>query len=348
MNSATLDDLMAFNDQLAALAEAGLPLDAGLAAGSTRVRDSLERINAVVARNMSRGETLDEALRLEDPSLPPRYQSLVQTGLRGGDISAPLRSTEQLAESVDETRHVVRSAFVYPLILCGLAYLGVIGLCLFVLPTIERMYETLQLQPGPAVGVLQLLRETMPVWIAVLPLVLLILAAWRLLGGTNNGATAGGAGSEHFSATSRSIFDERCAMFAAALARLLEQQVPFDEALRLAGSGCGDANLAAGAQALADGLNMGQSVDENSAAALRFPPFQRWVLWHSDASIGQAPALEAAAVIYRKSARRHAARARILAPALATAVIGGGAVLLYGLALFAPMVELLRSIALPN
>ena len=54
----TLDDFVAWNDQLAALVQAGVPLDFGLGASGADLTESLKRINAAVARRVSRGESL--------------------------------------------------------------------------------------------------------------------------------------------------------------------------------------------------------------------------------------------------------------------------------------------------
>jgi hypothetical protein len=49
--------------------------------------------------------------------------------------------------------------------------------------------------------------------------------------------------------------------------------------------------------------------------------------------------------MYRESAERRAARLRTLAPIVALVLFGGTVTLLYGLTLFVPVVELLRTLA---
>ena len=81
MPTASLDEFMALNDQLAALVEAGVPLDVDLGPRS-QAASTLERINALVARRVSQGASLTAALETDDKLLTPSYRSMVQLGLR--------------------------------------------------------------------------------------------------------------------------------------------------------------------------------------------------------------------------------------------------------------------------
>jgi type IV pilus assembly protein PilC len=344
MEQATLDDLMDMNEQLAALVAAGVPIDVGLASRPTP--ETLEKFNAALARGVSRGATLAEAVEGSRSAAPPTYLRTVQLAIRGGDFPAALAGSTQVAGLADESRSTIRLALFYPLILCLLAYVGLVGLCLYFVPTLEDMAEEFRVKPGPGLAVLQALRDSLPVWVWIPPVVLLLLFGWRRLWGlraASSGRVA--AWMSWLPGMSRAIADERCASLAASLSRLQLAGVPLDEALPLAAGACGDAGLIAGARALAEGLKTGQLPGDESRAAIVFPPFLRWALWHADESVGRGRALEIAADIYQKSAERRTARLRLLLPVVACAFLGGGVTLLYGLALFVPVVELLRSIS---
>ena len=70
VETASINDYQALNEQLAALVEAGVPLDAGLPTSGGSAAAILERINVTVARRMGRGETLAEALEGDDQEVP--------------------------------------------------------------------------------------------------------------------------------------------------------------------------------------------------------------------------------------------------------------------------------------
>jgi type II secretory pathway component PulF len=347
MEAATLDDFMAWNDELYALAQAGVPIDVDLGRGGMDAVGALEKINAAVARRVSQGATLAEAVQSNDQVVTPAYGSLVQFGLRSGNLAAALVGSNRLAESLDDLGHAVRQSILYPLVVCGLAYAGLVAFCLFFVPTLDDLHREMRLQPGAGLRVLQTLRETLPYWVAIPPAALALLAGWQMVSGSQHGLSRGLAARllRWLPGMSRAIHEQRCANFAETLATLLDAGAPLDEALRLAAGALGEASQADDVQALAASASAGTAIAEDSQAVLRLPPFLRYALWRADAGIGRERALRMAAGLYRDSSRRRAERVRIIAPLVLCVVFGGGATLLYGLALFVPVVEMLRSLA---
>jgi general secretion pathway protein F len=345
METAALHDFIALNDQLAALAKAGVPLDTGLGGPGEGMTELLGRINAAVAHRVSRGGSVTDALDDAEHFVPPQYRYLVQLGLRSGDMSAALDTSSQLAELVDDSRHIVSAAFFYPVLVCCLAYAGLVLFCLLLVPSLTGLVDSLGVSAGPALHLLQVLRDSMAYWVAVPPIALLLIVAWRW----SRRGSGGHAGRPPawLPGMSRALFHERCASFSAALAALVAADVPLDEGLPLAAGASGDVALRSGAGELAACLKQGQTPGDDSPGASRFPPFLRWALLHSEQTVGRARALEMAASVYRQSALRLAERVRIAAPILVCVVIGGGVTLLYGLALFLPVVEMLKAVALP-
>ncbi len=336
----TLDDLTALNDQLAALVEAGVPIDVGLEELGQDAAGSL-------ARRVARGESLAEAIESNENGVPVTYRSMVLRGLRSGDLNAALDGASRLANRVDDLRHVVRSAFAYPVILCALAYAGTIGFCLFFVPTLESTHENLRIPAGSGLRLLQSVRDTLPYWVAIPPVALLVFVEWQ-----RRTRSRGRFSVRRITSIlpwrrgeRRALFLLQCATFAETLAALTDRKVPLGEGLSIASGACGNASLAEAAHAIAASLEHGQSSPSDSRAAMRFPPFLRWVLLHSEESIGRSRALWMAADIYRKAAERRAERLRIVAPIVTCAVLGGGVTLLYGLALFVPVVQMLHALA---
>lgn len=346
MATATLDEYQAFNEHLAALAAAGVPLDLDLGAPHEGPTKTLERINATVARRVKRGESLTQALEDDDRDLPPSYRSLVQVGLHEGDLAAGLDESSEVAESALESRTRLASGFVYPLVVCALAYVGLLVLCLYFEPSLASLYRDVQLEPSSSLRVLEVLRTSLPYWSVIVPLVLVAIAVWLFRSRRRpavGDATSGLLG--WLPGMSKSLFQERCARFATMLAELLNDGVPLGQSLKIAGDGCGDTGLRGNAMRLAQAIDAGQLPADDSATAEQFPPFMRWAIWHSEEMTGRVRALEIAARMYRETAQRRAARFRTVAPVVLLVFVGGTATLLYGLALFLPMVQLLYGLA---
>jgi type II secretory pathway component PulF len=348
MDSASLDDIIAFNEQLAALTEAGISLDLALVGRHPSAEQALKRIQYTVTRRVNRGETLEEALEGEEEDVPASYRSLLQQGIRSGDFSEALIGSSRVAESLDESRHAMASACVYPLILCALAYIGLIGFCWYLVPVWQEMYQSASLTPGPGLRILQTVKDTLPYWVAVPPVLLILLLMVSRSKTLNRATNDPGSGLRigWLPGAKQALFQQRCSHFADSLGELLRVGTPLDVAVRIAGDASNDTTLSAGAHLLADDVACGGLPSDDSRAASLFPPFLRWAVWHADETTSRSSALRIASRLYREAADRRLERLRTLVPIALLVALGGIATLLYGLALFAPFVELLRSLSL--
>ena len=349
MNSDALDEFFTLNAQLSALVEAGVPIEVGPDTPAGGLTNSLERINAVVARRIRAGSPLDDAL--QDDAVPAWYRALILSGLRSRDMNVALTARSRVADAVEESRHITESAFFYPLVICIFAYVGLVGFCLYIVPTLESTYDEFQLAPSRGLRILIYLRDTLPYWVAVPPLLLALLMIARFVRKVRpsffphwyRGILP------RISGVSRSVSDERAAYFAESLASLEESEMPLDKALVVAAGACGDPDLAAGARALASTLSaVGEHVSTANASEVsrsRVRPFLRWAIVDSQATIGRARALQMAATVYRQSAARRMGGSRVIAPIVVLVILGGGVTLLYALTLFTPILHLLRALS---
>ena len=73
----------------------------------------------------------------------------------------------------------------------------------------------------------------------------------------------------------------------------------------------------------------------------------RWALFQSEPTVGRKRALQMAAALYRDASSHSMRRARIVAPIIGLVLLGGSVTLLYGLALFVPVVQMLKAVASP-
>ncbi len=80
-----LDDLIALNDEIAALVRAGVPLESGLAAVGAEMPGRLGKVATAWAARTARGEPLDQAIMQDAGQLPAAYRAVVQAGLAPGD-----------------------------------------------------------------------------------------------------------------------------------------------------------------------------------------------------------------------------------------------------------------------
>ena len=395
----TLDDLIAFNEELSALVRAGVPLEPTLSALGGDAEHQFARIHAAVGRRLSRGESLAAAIGAEDDALPAVYQQVVQAGLRCGSLPVALESLSRFARAATEMRNTIRSALIYPLLVICLAYVLFVVLLQTTLPTMFDLFQSFGVADGMVLGTCRYLARTMAVWVWLPPA---LFVACLLLG-----ARSGSGAARVFErmelmrwipGISGTVQDYHYSSFCELLSVLVEHQVPLGESLRLAGGACGSRRLERVARAMSERWERGELAargeraeaniagniaaniagtgtgDTRSAAAEpgrsggdRFPPFLEWILASpsncteagepdqqgtqgrshaaAGASVWPVPLLRLAADTYRSRAERRAAWLRTVLPWVACVVLGGGVTLWYCLAVFMPLVGLLRNLA---
>lgn len=346
MDTASLDDFMALNDQITALIRAQVPTGLELGSSGDQAAGTLEKINAAVARRVSRGESLADAIG-DEPTAPAAYRSVMQAGWRSGNVQQALDNSSRLAETAEESRYRTRAAFFYPLLVCALAAAGITGFCMFIAPALAGLYREFQIPESRTLRLLDSLEGTVPYLIIGGVLVLAMIGLASLLRGRY---VVGQRANRthwwsHVTGASRTHFHQRCANFCEQLITLLDAGVPLAEGVPLAADACGDRTLEEGARAYAVAQSQRSGAASEKRAARFFPPFLRWALWQTDDSMPPSQALRLAASVYRESAQRRAERSRIAIPIVACVILGGGATLLYGLALFLPITELLQALA---
>ncbi|WP_254512597.1 type II secretion system F family protein [Anatilimnocola floriformis] len=340
MKTATLPDIIALNDRLAAMAAAEVPLSRDLVRSNAELPTTLHEVSAAVSRRVEAGQTLEQSLAAEE-RLTPAYHLLLQISANSNDRGGALSRPQRLANSSENSAQILSRALTYPLIVCSLAYCGLALFCLYLVPTLEQLYGNLRIPTGWALRLLTGLRITLPYWIA-LPPVLLSLIVWLLRRQSNSGGwQQAGA---WLPGMRRVIREQQCSAFADSIANLLAAGMPFESALRLNIETSNDPifSRSLGASAASMTRNAHTAVED---AFVHLPPFLRWALFRSEPLLDRVSALRLAADLYYEAAQRRISRMRIAVPIVFSAVLGGGVTLLYALALFVPLAHLLRSIA---
>lgn len=327
MRNATLPDLFALNDRLAAMAAAEVPLPPRLSRVDGSLLSTLSETQAALSRRLSEGESFDQSLAGED-RLTPAYKLLLQLTANNDDRATALLGSQRLASSAANASQVLSRAFVYPLVVCSLAYGGFILSCLFLVPALEQLYANLHLPAGIALQCLSWLRATFVYWIALPPLALAALA-FQL---RSKRRAADYPLFSWWPGMQRVIREQQYSALADTLAQLLTAGLPFDDAWQLATTA--EASSARAGRSPADEISL-----------MSCPPFLRWALWHSEPQLPRVAALRLASDLYYDSAERQLARLRLVAPVVIGVFFGGSVTLLYALTLFVPLAQLLRTIA---
>ncbi len=135
------EDFLAFNEQLAQLASAGLPLERGLRliANDMRSRRLAETVRRI-ADEVERGRSLSEAFDAHREKFPPLYGQLVEAGVKTGNLHLVLLNLSRHVRLMGRLRETFWRAAAYPLVVL-LALAVVAGLIsIIIVPQFEQMY----------------------------------------------------------------------------------------------------------------------------------------------------------------------------------------------------------------
>jgi type II secretory pathway component PulF len=244
-------------------------------------------------------------------------------------------------------RQTIRSALIVPIIICMLAYSLFVGSCLFLWPEYDPVLADTGSEGGAVFHVMRWLREWLPVWVAIPPVLLTALFFHWFRSRFSRTVSSRGLPTlwRWFPGVSQVATDQDCASLSELLALMVEHDVPLHEALRLAAGASGDNRLKSSAAQMASEAEQGQSLTQDSAAARDLPPFLRWALTSSTEADGLADTLRIAANTYRHRAQRRAEWLRVTMPTLTCIVLAGGVTLLYCLSVFGPFIRLIRDLS---
>jgi general secretion pathway protein F len=344
----SIDQLVALNEEIAALVRAGIPLDRGLLEAGRDVRGRLGRIAAALGRRLGRGESLVEALHAEEASIPPLYRAVVEAGTRAGRLPVALEGMARYVRGYSEARVAIGLALWYPLVVLALAYALFVGLVMVVVPRFVQAFDALGLIVVAPLRWLEWAGRSVESWWLAGPIVLVVLLLVWVRSGTTSGFRARiWNGLRLFPWMGSLLADYEAANFCELLALLLEHRVPYPSALSLAAESTGDPRLVRAAGAVAEALTQGAPPATALEAAGRgaFPPMLRWVLSTGSAQGSLVAALGNLAEVYRKRAKFQAEKLHVLLPTLLMIVLGAGATLFYGLSLFVPLSNMLRELS---
>jgi type IV pilus assembly protein PilC len=178
----SLADLTFFNDQLAALTKAGLPLEQGLRQMASDVGSrKLKRLLTDLANDLAAGTPLPQALERQKRRFPPQYGAVVEAGLKTGDLSGTLYGLTTHLRLKSGFRRAILEVLAYPLVVLILV-LGVSSFLMHrVVPLLEGLFGDLVSEAGSWEGPVPGARAFIFTLAGAWPVIELLLAAFIVL-----------------------------------------------------------------------------------------------------------------------------------------------------------------------
>ncbi len=328
----TLNELIALNDEIAALVRAGVPLEQGMADLGADMPGRLGQIAATLAERTARGESLDQAMLDQSVSLPPAYRAVIRAGMRAGRLSAALEAIAHAARRISETQRTAIVAVGYPLTVFSLVWIGLAFFSVGLAPNLSSTFLAMGLPDKGFFTTLAWAGQWAAIWGPAVPILVLLLIVLWWQACTRASLLYTSWIGRMFSWLPWMGCMMRCtqtATFLEILAMLVENQTPLEEAVALALEASGSA----------------PGVNKPGARAVAIPPMMRWLILTAGRDGALLPALQHTAATYHRRARHESDMVRVFLPAVLTVVVGGSVTAAYALMLFIPYVMMLNSLS---
>ncbi len=348
----SLEQLIAFNEEVASLIRSGVPLELGLKQVGQSTTGRLSRLSQRLAERMETGVSLQQALDDEGDRIPGVYRAVVEAGLRSGRLPQALEEMSGLASSLLDLHRRIAVALLYPAIVFAMAWLLLGLVASRPIPIFLQARADIVGGQTLLTSILQWIVVSEPIWFYGVPLTLFIIGL----------ALSRRAAWQHNSAAGRLVASRlhRFAWFPwvienfdrATLARtlrlLIQNGLPLHESLLLAGWATGNRSLIRDMTQAAQRLRSGETLADSLASARHLPAFVKWMLVSGERNGNLAAVLETTGSVYQQRATHQAEMIKATLPALLTLGIGGTVTLLYCVVLFLPIADLIHQLAGPN
>lgn len=143
-------DFLAFNQQLAQLTAAGLPVERGLRLiGADLRRGRLKLTIDSLATELEKGQSLEEAFAAHRNQFPPLYSQVVEAGIRGGNLPAVLLALGRHLDTTRNLRTELVRTIAYPMMILLAIGILMVFLSQAVFPQLISTYADIIGATGP-------------------------------------------------------------------------------------------------------------------------------------------------------------------------------------------------------
>jgi type IV pilus assembly protein PilC len=342
------NEFLLFNQQLASITKAGIPLERGLRelAGDIQSRSMRKLVNAV-ADELEAGVSIEQAFEKRQKHFPPLYGRILKAGVETGRLSEMLTSQNRHLEMATQTRRIIFEALTYPAVILVLASIILTGVFMFIIPqfavVLSEITEGSQL-PGITRLFLSMAHNVVPFWITVGFVIAAIVALYAILSASAAGRRFKESLLLKIPVIGRVYHSSILSRMAEGMAIMVAAGSDMPVSLRLSSGATGSEKLMIENEALAGQIEQGTNILEAGQFCRMIPRLflysiqlgtQRNELQDNLYSLGQ---------MYAEQAR--CGQARLQAVLLPVMLIGvGGFIAMTIMAMFLPMIQIVTNLS---
>jgi len=342
------NEFLLFNQQLASITKAGIPLEKGLRELANDVSSkSMRKLVNAITEELEAGASIEEAFEKRQKHFPPLYGRILKAGVETGRLSEMLTSLNRHLELANQTRRIIFEALCYPAVILTLAAVIITAVFLIIIPQfvsiLTGMAEGIRL-PKLTLLFFSIANNVVPFWITVGVIVAVIIVIFAMLSRFAAGSRFKETLFLKIPVIGRVYHSSVLGRMAEAMAMMVAAGCDMPACLRLASGASGSAKLILESEALAGQVEQGANILEAGQFGRMIPRLflysiqlgtQRNELQDNLYSLGQ---------MYTEQARCGQARLQaVLLPVMI--IVVGGFVALAVLSMFLPMVTIVQSLS---
>lgn len=339
-------DFAAFNQQLAHLTQAGLPLEHSLRLVAHDMRTGpLARTVWQIANDLEKGMPIGEAFDARRGKFPPLYGKLMDAGIKSGRLPGMLFNLSRHVEFIQRLRAILWQIMAYPLIMLVMLMVLLFFIGYAIAPQfLQLFYEFHVPLPSLTVLIMRILPWMPHFAVGVLTALVVGAVVWRRMRTTRAGAAVIDALVLPIPVLGAAVRWSLVSRWCDAMRMGVDAGLTLPAALTLAGDAVGSPALQRDSAAIAATVEAGQPViNVSERAKLTLPVTIPAAIELAGERHALAETLESLTRMYEKQAElRAAAISAVLLPMML--IIVGGTMLFIVVGMMLPLVKLIRNL----
>lgn len=261
------NEFMLFNQQLASIAKAGIPLERGLRELASDVTSkSMRGLIEDIAGELEAGVSIEQAFEKRQKAFPPLYGRILKAGVETGRLSEMLTSLNRHLELAGRTRRIVFEAMSYPAVVLVLGAAVITAVFLLIVPHYRAIFGELlgdgARLPGLTRLFLRMAGNVVPFWLTVALLVAAVLVVSKILSGSPAGRRFRESLLLGVPVIGRVYHSGMLSRMAEAMAMMVAAGCDMPACLRLASGAAGSEKLISESELLARQIEQGANIVE--------------------------------------------------------------------------------------
>ncbi|MBI3284305.1 MAG: type II secretion system F family protein [Burkholderiales bacterium] len=267
-------DVQLFSRQLYTLLKAGVPIMRGLAGlQESAVSQAFARLIQDLRETLESGRELSAAMRRHPSAFTAFYVSMVRVGEMTGQLDEIFLRLYTHLEFERDMRERVKTALRYPMFVVIAMVVAMAIINIFVIPAFAKVFAGFNAELPLMTRILIAVSNfAVEYWPALLLLLLLAVAAFRVFISTKNGKYAWDKAKLGIPIVGRIILKGTLARFSRSFALSSKSGVPVVQALNVVAQTVDNAYISSRIEQMRDGVERGESILRTAAVAGVFTP----------------------------------------------------------------------------